>query len=150
MAIEVSVVAAGKLDGAVLGTGVAWIDLVPGSHGALTLHLAANTGDCIPGGLYCGGDKLDGVPDRLYRCNASGVPTSRGECLAGCVVRADADDQCRAHNAPCVEGGFYCGGDKVVGDPQTLYRCDAGAPVKVETCTQACVVMPPGMDDECR
>jgi hypothetical protein len=44
--------------------------------------------------LYCGGDKLDGDPQTLYRCMA-GVGTSPFTCPAGCAVRSGGDDMCR-------------------------------------------------------
>ena len=51
----------------------------------------------------------------------------------------------------CVVGGLYCGGDKVSGDRNTLYRCTgAGAPAVVRHCASGCVIMPPGQDDRCR
>ncbi len=50
----------------------------------------------------------------------------------------------------CVEGGLYCGGDKVKGSSSTLYRCDAHGGVSVvETCARGCMVRP-GQDDACR
>jgi murein DD-endopeptidase MepM/ murein hydrolase activator NlpD len=49
----------------------------------------------------------------------------------------------------CVVGGRYCGGDKVSGDPKTLYLCKGpGTPKVVETCATSCQVNP-GTDDSC-
>ena len=74
----------------------------------------------------------------------------RGVCTAGCVVRPADDDACRADGGTCIEGGFYCGGDKVEGDPQTRYTCAGGVGVDGVECADACVVAPPGEDDYCR
>jgi hypothetical protein len=147
--ISIGVVAAGKLSGLVLGTGAASATLQVGTHGAIEIELA-DTQDCVAGGFYCGGDKLAGDPDTLYECNGGGVPLARGRCEAGCLVRPGADDTCRATGGTCVDGGFYCGGDKLDGDPQTLYRCSGGAGTAGVECADGCVVAPPGMDDFCR
>ncbi len=50
----------------------------------------------------------------------------------------------------CVQGGLYCGGDKVIGDPGTLYECNGpGTPTVVEKCASGCMVNP-GSDDSCK
>lgn len=52
--------------------------------------------------------------------------------------------------ASCVVGGLYCGGDKIGGDPGTLFRCTGtGAPAVVRHCASGCAVHP-GSDDACR
>lgn len=49
----------------------------------------------------------------------------------------------------CSPGGFYCGGDKVVGDAKTLYKCNGpGTPTVVQKCALGCVVNA-GRDDSC-
>lgn len=49
----------------------------------------------------------------------------------------------------CVVGGFYCGGDKVSGDPKTLYKCvGPGTPTVVQRCTDKCLINS-GTDDAC-
>lgn len=147
--LTVGIVAAGKLAGVVLGTGAASVVLAPGAHETITLELGP-LGECVAGGLYCGGDKLAGDPDTLYQCNGGGVPLARGTCTAGCIVRPADDDTCRGSTGTCVDGGFYCGGDKLDGDPQTLYRCSGGAGVAGVVCADGCIVAPAGMDDRCR
>lgn len=147
--IEVGVVAAGKLGGEVLGTGAGTVTVTAGAPAELALVLTAPQA-CVAGGHYCGGDKVAGDPDTLYTCNGGGVPLARGVCAAGCVVRPTDDDVCRADGGPCVDGGFYCGGDKLDGDPRTLYRCEAGAGVAGVVCDDGCVVAPAGQDDFCR
>jgi hypothetical protein len=50
----------------------------------------------------------------------------------------------------CVVGGSYCGGDKIFGDANTLYRCTGeGAPAKLRVCVNGCSVNT-GRDDSCR
>jgi hypothetical protein len=51
----------------------------------------------------------------------------------------------------CANGnGLYCGGDKVVGDANTLYQCTNGALAIVSVCANGCLVEPDGVDDKCR
>jgi hypothetical protein len=109
----------------------------------------APPGDCVAGSYYCGGDKLAGDPDTLYQCNGGGVPLARGRCVAGCIVIPTDDDACRGAGGTCVEGSDYCGGDKVDGDPQTLYTCTSGVGTNPRVCPNGCVVET-GDDDRCR
>lgn len=109
----------------------------------------ASGGSCVPGGFYCGGDKLSGDPNTLYRCNGKSAPSVVARCANGCSVNAGRDDSCRAPSA-CVRGGSYCGGDKVNGLPDTLYRCNgSSAPSVIRRCANGCAVRP-GQDDACR
>lgn len=49
----------------------------------------------------------------------------------------------------CSAGGLYCGGDKVIGDAKTLYKCNGpGTPSVVEHCAAGCSVNA-GRDDSC-
>lgn len=51
--------------------------------------------------------------------------------------------------ASCVVGSSYCGGDKVVGDANTLYKCTGGTTgTAVRVCPNGCRVNP-GDDDAC-
>jgi GH25 family lysozyme M1 (1,4-beta-N-acetylmuramidase) len=51
----------------------------------------------------------------------------------------------------CIFGdGVYCGGNGVVGDPRTLYRCAGGRATREELCAMGCASMPAGQDDRCR
>ncbi|HEY5927525.1 MAG TPA: hypothetical protein VIV11_37835 [Kofleriaceae bacterium] len=147
--LPVGIVAAGKLAGVVLGTGAAQTTSEPGARVDVTIELAP-TGDCEAGGYYCGGDKLAGDADTLYQCNGGGVPLARGRCMHGCTVRPTLDDQCEGGSAACIEGGYYCGGDKLAGDPQSRYRCTGGVGADRMICPDGCVVAPPGEDDYCR
>lgn len=55
----------------------------------------APTVDCVPGGYYCGGDKVKGNPDSLYKCNAAGDGESLVHaCSRGCRVNEGRDDSC--------------------------------------------------------
>lgn len=146
--IAVSVVAAGKLGAGVRGTGAAHATVAPHDHAALAIELAPIEA-CTAGALYCGGDKLAGDPGVLYQCNAGGVPLARGRCANGCTTRPGKDDQCAAGGVACVDGGHYCGGDKLAGDPMTLYVCAAGAATQPMLCGNGCLVRT-GQDDACR
>jgi hypothetical protein len=146
--LPVGVVAAGKRGGRVIGTGAASASVAAGERGSIEIRLDPPA-ECVAGGLYCGGDKLAGDPDTLYQCNAGGVPLARGACTAGCEVRPADDDVCRGDGGPCSEGGSYCGGDELDGDPQSLYRCEGGAGVDPVVCPDGCEVRP-GQDDACR
>lgn len=147
--IDVGIVAAGKLAGSVLGTGAASTTIDPDTHVTLTIELAP-VASCVAGAFYCGGDKLAGDPTTLYQCNAGGVPLARGKCDGGCMTRPTDDDVCLGVGGTCIEGGRYCGGDKVDGDPRTLYTCMAGVGQRIMECTDGCVVAPPPNDDHCR
>lgn len=50
----------------------------------------------------------------------------------------------------CTVGGHYCGGDKLAGDPMTLYTCNGGGvPVAVMRCKTGCTINV-GSDDACQ
>jgi hypothetical protein len=146
--VAVGVVAAGKLGASVLGTGAGSTMIAPDHHAAIAIELSP-TADCAAGAFYCGGDQLAGDPATLYQCNAGGVPIARGVCSYGCAVRPAHDDVCRGGGGTCVDGSRYCGGDKLDGDPQTLYVCMAGAGVTPQRCAAGCVIVA-GNDDVCR
>ncbi len=146
--LAVGVVAAGKLGATVRGTGAATAMLAPGGHATIELELAP-IDVCTAGAFYCGGDRLAGDPATLYECNAGGVPHARGLCAGGCVVNPGMDDACAGAGGTCIDGSAYCGGDKLAGDPQTLYTCSNGAGTSPKRCAAGCVVRP-GSDDLCR
>lgn len=147
--LGVGVVAAGKLGGTVLGVGAANTTVAAGGDARIRIELVPPR-ECVTGGHYCGGDVVAGDPMTLYQCNNGGVPLARGVCSSGCIVRPGDDDTCRGGGGVCVDGGHYCGGDKLDGDPQTLYRCAGGIGVDGVVCTDGCIVSPPGSDDRCR
>jgi hypothetical protein len=50
----------------------------------------------------------------------------------------------------CIDGGYYCGGDKLYGDASILYICRSNrVPALRERCAGACIVAPSGTDDYC-
>lgn len=52
---------------------------------------------------------------------------------------------------PCKPPGYYCGNDKIPGDPNILYQCVADADAKIhERCEAGCKIAPPGSDDYCK
>lgn len=146
---RIDVVAAGLLAGAVAGTAHAQSTLGPDQHGEILLELAPPPG-CDVGTYYCGGVELDGATDTVYECTAD-VPIARGRCPGQCVAHPTLGDTCAGVGGACVPGGFYCGGDKLDGDPSTLYECGAnGTGINPEPCALGCVVEPDGSDDRCR
>jgi len=147
--VTVAIVAAGKRSGVVLGTGAGSVTVAAGARGAIVIELAEPDA-CIAGGFYCGGDRVAGDPDTLYACNAGGVPIARGVCAHGCATNPADDDACRGGPETCFDGGFYCGGNEVDGDPRTLYTCANGAGTAGVECADECRVAAAGSDDECR
>jgi len=157
--VDVHVTLDAERGGAIVGSGGAATVLGPGQHAALDVRLGAPVDggapdlagpDCFAGGFYCGGDKLAGDPGTLYRCDAPSPPTVRGVCTYGCILRPGLDDTCRGGGGVCMTGGFYCGGDKLDGDPQTLYKCQSdGTGSVAKTCPNGCQVNP-GSDDTCK
>lgn len=105
---------------------------------------------CTAGRLSCGGNLLPGPPDRLFRCIGDGGGTLSTKCANGCIVRPPGiDDECNAPSV-CTAGGAYCGGDKINGEPDVLYRCGAGGTTTVlERCKNGCSVKT-GLDDACK
>jgi hypothetical protein len=147
--LEVGIVAAGKLAGVVLGTGADQIEVAAAAHVDMSITIAP-TGECTAGSFYCGGDMIAGDPETLYICNGGGVPFARGRCLHGCTVVPGGKDYCEGGDMTCMEPGFYCGGDKIDGDPQSRYTCSGGTGINRMVCPNGCVVAPPGSDDYCR
>jgi hypothetical protein len=50
---------------------------------------------CFVGGQYCGGDKISGDKNTLYRCTGTGAPAKIRTCANGCAVHAGSDDACK-------------------------------------------------------
>lgn len=50
---------------------------------------------CVVGGSYCGGDKISGDKNTLYRCTGSGAPAKIKKCSKGCSVNSGRDDSCK-------------------------------------------------------
>nr|HEX4315850.1 hypothetical protein [Kofleriaceae bacterium] len=146
--LDLGIVAAGLLDGSAVGTGAARLAVADDQHVTAQLELLPPA-TCTDGTLYCGSDSVAGSTDTLYACEAADAPSARGVCAAGCLVRPGKADECAGSGGACVDTGLYCGGDKVEGDPQSLYRCTAGAGVFVMTCPTGCALGSPGHDDAC-
>lgn len=51
--------------------------------------------DCFVGGAYCGGDKVTGDKNTLFRCTGTGAPTVIRVCANGCAVHTGDDDACK-------------------------------------------------------
>jgi MYXO-CTERM domain-containing protein len=52
---------------------------------------------------------------------------------------------------PCagLSDGFYCDGDGISGDKETLYQCAGGQVARAEQCSAGCKFNPPGVPDAC-
>lgn len=131
------------------GGGASSSGSTPVSNGS---DAGSSAAGCTVGGLYCGGHGVTGSAGLLYRCTGGTAGTIVMKCATSCVaIGPGGSDGCSTPANPCVNGGAYCGGDKVNGDPDVLYRCGANQTTSViNRCQKGCVVMPPGQDDECR
>src|SRR6187455_1127600 len=92
----------------------------------------------------------DGVDDDGAATTANAPTCGDATC--------DADetcDDCPEDCSPCEpipcdsEGGVYCGGNGVGGDPQTLYGCEGGELQVLERGRTECSYMPLGIPDRC-
>ncbi|MEO8843101.1 MAG: hypothetical protein ABI704_16115 [Kofleriaceae bacterium] len=144
-----SIVAAGMLGGMVLGTGWGKVDVAADTHASVEIVLVPQIA-CLGGSRYCGGDKISGDPDTVYECVANGVPSAHGACPGPCVLRTGQDDECAAVDGPCAEGGLYCGGDQLTGDPGSLYQCANGVGTFVMQCANGCAINAAPSKDACR
>ncbi len=110
----------------------------------------ASAGSCRNGdGLYCGSNGVPGDRNTLYRCSGGNISVVQ-TCSNGCQrMPAGINDQCAAGGS-CPNGnGLYCGGNRVGGDPKTLYYCSGGTLSVSQNCASGCQVMPPGVNDHC-
>lgn len=103
---------------------------------------------CPTNGLYCGSDGVGGDPKTLYRCT-NGTAEAVQVCPNGCQTNPPGqDDACVSARCPSGDG-LYCG--TIAGqDPDSLYRCNAGAYSFVGVCANGCQVNPPGQNDACK
>ena len=94
-------------------------------------------------------DAADGhhAPDAGLTVRCGDGQCSFTESCRTCPVDCGA---CPAVKLPCSgEGGLYCGGDGVGGDPNTLYVCHAGFLQLLKNCGVHCQYMPAGIPDQC-
>ncbi len=105
---------------------------------------------CVSGGYYCGGEQVPGDTRSLYRCNPDGSVTRFYKCATACVVSPPGKDDACSPATSCKVNGTYCGGDKVNGDPDVLYKCLTGGGISVvQRCAKGCQVNP-NDDDACK
>jgi hypothetical protein len=145
--ITITAIAAGRLNGSVIGLDAATTTVQQGYHASLNLFLSAAHG-CTEGRLYCGGTgDAQGDGESLYRCTDQ-VPIFYMRCSTGCIPRSDDHAVC-AGRALCRDGGTYCGGHALDGDPGTLYVCQDFRATTPRPCPRGCVVHGDG-DDACQ
>ncbi len=72
-------------------------------------------------------------------------------CGDGVCSATESCSSCARDCGSCCSsaGGLSCGGNGIVGDPSTLYRCDGTRYVKDQVCAGACVALPSGVPDRC-
>lgn len=104
-------------------------------------------------GLYCGGNGVTGDSNTLYLCQNGNLSVSQ-VCQNGCQpMPAGSDDACKSGGSMSCAGaanGYYCGGNGVSGNANTLYLCSNGTLTVSQVCSSGCQAMPPGYDDKCK
>ena len=141
--ISVAVIAAGRRDGVVVGVDGAAATVLGGDHQSVDLSLSGAL-PCTEGALSCGdGFGASGQRGWLYRCTDQ-VPIFYARCLHSCSGGFSSDATC--FDTGCTDGGRYCGGDKLEGDPNTLYVCDLFSGTMPTKCPHSCAVSGNGND----
>jgi hypothetical protein len=142
--IQLDLVAAGKLGGSVLGGDARSITIQPGNHETVDLDLMP-VDPCTEGALYCGGiDDILADGESLYRCTG-GFVQFYTRCMHGCSPHFQPGGVCIGEGL-CNDGGTYCGGDLLDGDPGTLYVCHQFEGTVLTRCPDRCVVLGGGND----
>jgi hypothetical protein len=142
--LEIGIIAAGKLNGRVVGADARSTRLQQGDHDSLLMLLFA-VEPCTETAVYCGGTLgLQADFQTLYRCTG-GLPTYYARCSTGCFERTGQPAQCFGLG-PCVDGGTYCGGNKLDGDPNTLYVCKDRVGTAPRLCPNGCRPAGIGLD----
>lgn len=142
--IDVHLLAAGKLGGSVLGADARSITIQPGNHASIFLRLMP-VDRCTEGAVYCGGiDDVFVDVDSLYRCTG-GFIQFYASCMHGCIPQDGRDAVCFGGGL-CRDGGTYCGGNVVDGDPSTLYACHGFFGSVLMQCPGGCQVHGDGND----
>jgi hypothetical protein len=146
--IDVSFVAAARLNGKVLGADAQSVSVQSGHQTTAFLHLESFE-DCIEGEIYCGGvGTFSADFETLYQCD-HGVPLYYAKCPATCSEQGDPGGVCFGSGGLCRDAGTYCGGHKVDGDPFTLYVCQDFRGTQPRTCPNGCLIRNDG-DDVCQ
>ncbi len=103
-------------------------------------------------GVYCGNDGIvAGEPNTLYACAAT-IARPVQACADWCRTNRVGDDVCvTGSSAPDCRGlsGSHCGGGRVGGEPNTIYKCVDGAVGSYVTCPHTCRVHQPARFDAC-
>jgi hypothetical protein len=142
--IEIHIIAAGKLGGRVVGVDAGSTTVPRGNHEVISLLLVTSF-PCTEGALYCGGTTgLQAESESLYRCSG-GVPIFYARCSRGCSPYFGEDAHCFGGGL-CRDGGAYCGGNLLDGDPNTLYVCDLFDGTDPTPCPNGCLVRGDGAD----
>lgn len=146
--IEVDLIAAGKLGGSAIGATADSTTVQQGQHAIGEVFLEP-VDSCIEGALYCGGTGVAVVADgrTLYRCTG-GVPIFYMQCSSGCFPHFEPNGVC-VGGGLCRDGGTYCGGHVLDGDPSTLYVCSSFEGTRPMPCPAGCMVRGDG-DDACK
>lgn len=142
--IHLDLLAAGKLRGSVLAADASSITIQPGNHESIHLLLTP-VDPCTEGALYCGG--IGGIfadGESLYRCTGSFLQFYT-RCQHGCTPHSLTGGVCIGDGL-CRDGGTYCGGDVLDGDPGTLYVCHQFEGTVLTHCPAGCVVRGDGND----
>jgi hypothetical protein len=95
---------------------------------------------CVEGALYCDGTEATAgaLSGTLYRCT-DGVPVFYETCSSGCTDPFEPNGVCFGGAGLCREGGTYCGGNHLDGDPNTLYVCRSFAGTDPMPCPAGCL-----------
>jgi len=142
--IHLDVIVSGELGGSVLASDASSTTVQPGNHGSMFLELSPMQ-SCAEGTVYCGGiGGLIADFESLYRCTG-GLLAFYAKCPHGCTSSSGQDAVCFGGGL-CTDGGTYCGGDLVDGDPNTLYVCHEFRGSVVSRCPGACIVQGAGND----
>jgi hypothetical protein len=146
--IEVTFIAAARLDGAVLGADAGQITVQSGHRSSTSIDLSP-FGTCVESAIYCGGVGVFTAEfETLYQCD-HGVPLYYARCPSGCGPIAGPGGVCYGTGGLCRDAGNYCGGHTVDGDPFTLYVCQDFRGTQPRACPNGCLVRGDG-DDVCK
>jgi hypothetical protein len=141
--IQIDVVAGGKLGGTLLGADAASTTFQQGHRATLGIDLQP-VKPCTEGAVYCGGSDIVGQYSTLYQCTR-GFPIFYARCKSSCTSRVDEVGECFGTGL-CRDGGTYCGGNVLTGDPYTLYVCQDYEGSEPTPCPRGCLVSGDGND----